>query len=86
MQYVAKHTTVPVPKVFTIYPYHDARIYIEMEDIRGIDLETAGLDGHLSQDQKKHLISETAGYVNQLQSHEPPHKGFVGSASGERGS
>ncbi|KAE8384558.1 kinase-like domain-containing protein [Aspergillus alliaceus] len=75
MQYVAKRTTVPVPKVFTVYPYHDARIYIEMEYIRGIDLETAWLDGHL----------EIAGYVNQLRSLEPPHKGFVGSASGEGG-
>ncbi|KAB8227632.1 aminoglycoside phosphotransferase family protein [Aspergillus alliaceus] len=86
MQYVAKRTTVPVPKVFTVYPYHDARIHIEMEYIRGIDLETAWLDGHLSHDQKKkHLISEIAGYVNQLRSLEPPHKGFVGSASGEGG-
>jgi hypothetical protein len=54
MRYVAEHTSIPVPKVFNTY-YYDHRLYIEMEYIHGMSLQTAWNCGHLSQDQKKYI-------------------------------
>lgn len=79
LNYVAEHTSVPVPKILNVYHCRDG-IYLELEYVRGMDLQKAWLGGYLSQDQKKHIITEVAGYVIQLRSLEPPHKEFVGSA------
>ncbi|KAE8328041.1 kinase-like protein [Aspergillus sergii] len=72
LQYVARHTNVPVPE-------------IELEYIRGMDLQRAWLGGYLSPAQKKQMVSEIAGYIEQLRRLEPPRKEIVGSASLEGG-
>lgn len=36
MEYVAKHTSVPIPKIFRTYRYL-GRLYIEMEFVGGVD-------------------------------------------------
>lgn len=63
LRYVAEHTLIPVPKVFNTH-YHDDRLYIEMEFIRGMSLEKAWHRGYLSQDQKKHIINQVASYTS----------------------
>lgn len=78
LKYVAEHTSIPVPKVFKAHSYDDD-LYIEMEYVRGKDLGVAWR--HLSQDEKKHIITEIAGYISQLRSLEPPREGIVASAS-----
>ncbi|KAI1973877.1 hypothetical protein LOZ53_003223 [Ophidiomyces ophidiicola] len=80
LQYVAENTTIPVPKVLKVHDYN-GRLYIELEWIRGIDLQAAWLRGNLSPDQKTLLITEIAAYISQLRNLEPPRPGFVGSAS-----
>ncbi|KAJ5545243.1 hypothetical protein N7535_006374 [Penicillium sp. DV-2018c] len=80
LKYVAGNTSIPVPKVFNAH-YYDDRLYIEMEYVRGMSLEAAWYRGHLSQDQKKYIISEVAGYIRQLRRLEPPREGIVASAS-----
>ncbi|KAI1964890.1 hypothetical protein LOZ58_001581 [Ophidiomyces ophidiicola] len=80
LQYVAEKTTIPVPKVLQVHDCN-GRIYIELECIRGIDLQAAWLRGNLSPDQKTLLITEIAAYISQLRNLEPPRRGFVGSAS-----
>lgn len=41
MQYVATHTSVPVPKIYQIHTPEDGSLYIEMEYIRGEPLNRA---------------------------------------------
>ena len=79
LQYVAEHTTIPIPKVFRTYHDH-GRLYIEMEYIPGVDLQAAWLGGLLSQQQKKDIVKMLASYVEQLRSLKPPQDGVVGSA------
>ncbi|KAK2813014.1 hypothetical protein FQN50_001036 [Emmonsiellopsis sp. PD_5] len=79
MNYVAKHTSIPIPNIIKTYKYHGA-LYIEMEYIPAMSLEKAWLGGHLSQAEKEHIVTELAGYVSQLRSLNPPHRELVGSA------
>ncbi|KAB8258648.1 kinase-like protein [Aspergillus pseudonomiae] len=74
-----KHTSIHVPKVLNVYHHRDG-LYLEMGYVSGIDLRAAWLGGCLSEDQKRHIITEVTGYVSQLRSFEPPRKGIVGSA------
>ncbi|KAE8371337.1 kinase-like protein [Aspergillus bertholletiae] len=60
--------------------HHRDGLYLELGYINGIDLQAAWLGGCLSQDQKRHIITEVSGYINQLRSLEPPCKGIVSSA------
>ncbi|KAE8418104.1 kinase-like protein [Aspergillus pseudocaelatus] len=84
LQYVARHTTVSVPNVYGVYHCPDS-LYIELEYIHGMDVQRAWLGGYLSPPQKKQMVSEIAGYGEQLRSLEPPQKEIVGSASLEGG-
>ncbi|KAB8215125.1 kinase-like protein [Aspergillus novoparasiticus] len=84
LQYVARHTNVPVPKVYSVYHCPDG-LYIELEYIRGLDLQRAWLGGYLSPAQKKQMVSEIAGYIGQLRRLEPPRKEILGSAGLEGG-
>lgn len=70
-EYVAEHTSIPVPKVFSSH-YYDDSLYIEMEYVCGMSLEEAWYRGHLTQDQKKHTITQVAGYISQLRELKPP--------------
>lgn len=79
LKYITEHTSVPLPKVLKVHRYNN-RLYIEMEYIRGIDLQAVWLGGHLSQDQKRHIMTEIADYVSQLRSLKPLYEGIVGSA------
>ncbi|KAE8342730.1 hypothetical protein BDV24DRAFT_41472 [Aspergillus arachidicola] len=50
-----------------------------------MDLQRAWLGGYLSPAQKKQMVSQIAGYIEQLRRLEPPRKEMVGSASLEGG-
>ncbi|KKZ64084.1 hypothetical protein EMCG_01580 [[Emmonsia] crescens] len=78
MNYVAKHTSIPIPKIFNTYEHHDA-LYIEMEYIPAMDLEKAWLGGHLSQAQKEHMFRELPDYVSQLRELDAPHQEMAAS-------
>lgn len=80
MKYVAQHTSIPVPKVFNTH-YYDYWFYIEMEFIRGTSLDIAWNRAELSQDQKKYITNQVAGYVSQLRKLEPPREGIVASTN-----
>ncbi|KAG5929128.1 hypothetical protein E4U42_007032 [Claviceps africana] len=77
MQYVAAHTTVPVPKLFAVH-IDDGEIYIEMAYITGTTLE-GGWDG-LSTDQKSVIFAELKQHVSSLRELSPPVEGMVSSA------
>jgi aminoglycoside phosphotransferase (APT) family kinase protein len=77
LEYVAKHTSIPVPKVFGTYRSL-GRLYIEMEYVPGMDLQAAWRG--LSPEQKKAIVNMVASYISQLRSLEQPRKEVVGSA------
>lgn len=78
LKYVVEHTSIPVPRSSKPTSTMIIYLYIEMEYVAGKDL--GGAWRHLSEGQKKHIIAETASYVSQLRSLEPPHQGIVASA------
>ena len=80
LRYVAEHTSIPVPKVFKTH-YYDGWLYIEIEYIRGTSLDIAWNRAELSQNQKKYITNQVAGYVSQLRKLEPPREGIVASTT-----
>lgn len=79
LRFVAQYTSVPVPKIRRTYTHH-GKLFIELEYIKGMDLESAWIKNLLSVDQKKAIINELASFVRQLRELEPPQKGIVASA------
>ncbi|KAJ9298953.1 hypothetical protein DTO271G3_3195 [Paecilomyces variotii] len=79
LNYVAKYTSIPVPKVYATYDQLEG-LYTEMEYIEGTNLETAWTGGVFSPAQKKAIVKELAGFVEQLRRLKPPHEGIVASA------
>ncbi|KAF2789406.1 kinase-like protein [Melanomma pulvis-pyrius CBS 109.77] len=79
LRFVAQATSIPVPKIRRTYTYH-GMLFIELEYIKGMDLEAAWTQNLLSVDQKKAIVNELAGFVRQLRELEPPQKGIVASA------
>ena len=65
MQYIAKHTTIPVRRVYGIHMLNQ-RIYIEMEYVPGGNLETAWLKNRLTPDQKRNIFANIKQYVSIL--------------------
>lgn len=79
LKYVAKHTSIPVPKVLNVYQWNG--LYLELGYIPGMDLQEAWLGGFLSKDQKRDIISEVMGFISQLRKLQCPREDMVGSAS-----
>ncbi|KAF1358477.1 kinase-like protein [Lizonia empirigonia] len=80
LRFVAQSTSIPVPKIRRTYTYH-GKLFIVLEYIKGMDLESAWIQNLLSVDQKKAIVNELAGFVRQLRELEPPQKGMVASAN-----
>lgn len=78
MEFVRSKTAIPVPKV---YKAHHLRpdLYIEMEFVKGQDLESAWDD--LTPEQKTTLIKTISEFVIELRALPPPEDQVVGSAS-----
>ena len=79
LQFVAQTTSIPVPRVHRTYIYH-GKLFIELEYIKGQDLESAWRRDLLSMDQKKAIMNELVGFVDQLRKLQPPREGIVASA------
>ncbi|PGG99556.1 hypothetical protein AJ79_08493 [Helicocarpus griseus UAMH5409] len=79
MEFVATHTSIPIPKVINTYRLYGGELYIEMEYIPAMDLEEAWSGGLLTEEQKEGIVKELAGYVGQMRKLDPPEREFVGS-------
>ncbi|ROT37804.1 kinase-like protein [Sodiomyces alkalinus F11] len=81
MQYIAEHTTIPVPKVYKVHTTSDHRIYIEMEYVEGVTLDSAWRkEGRLTPEQKKTIFEDIKDYVSVLRALPPPADDLVASA------
>lgn len=77
MQYVASHTTIPVPRIYAIHT-KNGFIYIEMAYIQGSTLDCAW--GGLSTDQRDTIIADIKQHISSLRELQPPTQGIVSSA------
>lgn len=79
LQFIGKHTSVPVPKVHHAFAYH-GRTYILMERIRG---ETIANRWHALSDTSKSLIfSQLKGMVEEIRSVPSPTNGVCNLEGG----
>lgn len=78
MQYIASHTTVPVPRIQAVHTDKKGRIYIEMEYVRGDDLDRIWDD--LSTHQKDIIFADLRKHISSLRELQPPRPGIVSSA------
>lgn len=77
MQYVASHTTIPIPKIYKVHTLGNS-IFIEMAYIRGEPLSRAWRT--LAPDQKKTIFADIKQYVSILRQLPPPKEDLVSSA------
>ncbi|MCJ1258968.1 hypothetical protein MMC24_006802 [Lignoscripta atroalba] len=77
MQYVREKTTVPIPKILKVFPItgNPDRVDIILKFVPGETLARAW--HHLSPEQKRHITTELASYINQLRGLHPPKGGMV---------
>lgn len=83
MQYVASHTDIPVPKVYSVHREKGGFIYIEMAYVRGESLDAAWR--HLSTEQKDAIVADLKLHISSLRALKPPVEGIVSSALGNPG-
>jgi serine/threonine protein kinase len=69
MKFVAEHTSIPVPKVYSSFVYKD-RAFILMERIRGDALPNAW--GRLPGPARQKVYSQLKGMIQELRALEPP--------------
>ncbi|KAM0211954.1 hypothetical protein ACHAPA_006026 [Fusarium lateritium] len=85
MMYVAKHTTVPIPKVYAIYQSYDKHMknmttYIVMQDVQGKTL--MNLVGNVDRGRKLSIAQTLRRYFDQLR--QLQHPGYFGNIDGGR--
>ncbi|PNY27605.1 Uncharacterized protein TCAP_02469 [Tolypocladium capitatum] len=78
MEFVRKHTTIPIPRIYEIYGY-DGGQHLVMQEARGGHVKVHY--GGMTPGQVKTFGLDLAGCLNQLRSLQPPAAGFVGSLS-----
>ncbi|KMP07333.1 hypothetical protein CIHG_00195 [Coccidioides immitis H538.4] len=77
IDFISKNTTIPVPKLVTVFQVRDGTTYILMTRCSGVPLQN--VIRQLSQVEKQNALAQLRGYVDQLRALEPPQPGKVGS-------
>jgi phosphotransferase family enzyme len=78
MQYIASHTSIPVPRLFGVHINKRNDIYIEMEHIPGKTLRSAWSD--LSKEQRHIIFGDIKHHLSSLRALKPPAEDTVCSA------
>ncbi|KAI8719779.1 Non-specific serine/threonine protein kinase [Fusarium sp. LHS14.1] len=78
MQYVASHTSIPVPRIYAVHTEENGSIYIEMAYVRGDGLDSAW--SRLSVDEKNTVFADIKQQVSCLRELQPPTQDIVSSA------
>ncbi|KAF4615822.1 hypothetical protein D9613_012437 [Agrocybe pediades] len=79
IDFIAKNTTIPVPRVHAVYEYR-GNIHIVQDRVPGNVLQDVW--STLSAEDRQSLMEQLRGYVRQLRSLEPPHPGKVEAVDG----
>ncbi|KAJ4146231.1 hypothetical protein NW754_001695 [Fusarium falciforme] len=78
MQYVASHTTIPVPRIYAVHTETNGRIYIEMKYAQGDSLDSAWR--RMPVDEKDTVFADIRQHVSCLRELQPPTRDIVSSA------
>lgn len=78
MQYVATHTTIPVPRIYAVHTEKNGSIYIEMAYVQGDSLDSAWR--RMSVDEKDTVFADIKQHVSCLRELQPPTQDIVSSA------
>ncbi|OAA43642.1 Protein kinase-like domain protein [Metarhizium rileyi] len=78
MQYVASHTTIPVPRIYAVHTTGKGLIYIEMAYVPGQDLHSAW--SRLSVSELDTICADLAQHISSLRVLQPPAPDVVSSA------
>lgn len=78
MAYVARHTSIPVPKVFCAFQ-RGGITYILMERIKGVNVRK--IWASLSAKEKANLRTQLRTFLAELRSIPPPHPGQIGDGN-----
>ncbi|RMD44949.1 hypothetical protein DV735_g143, partial [Chaetothyriales sp. CBS 134920] len=79
VEYVRQHTTIPVPKIYKVYPASNGQQHIVMQRLPGTC--ASHVVSGWSQDQKEVFSRDLADYLHQLRGLQPPSAQFIGSVS-----
>ncbi|KAI1325732.1 kinase-like protein [Xylariaceae sp. FL0255] len=79
MQFVAAHTSIPVPRVFCAFS-HRGRTYIVMERIDGTSVGQSWV--RRTEESKAKILSQLRAFIEQLRSVQPPIKRGVSNIVG----
>ncbi|KAF7292740.1 Kinase-like protein [Mycena indigotica] len=80
LDYVAQHTTIPVPRVHRMIKDKHGKLCMVMDYIEGQELEQ--IWGQLSEEERLNIVHELRGYIDQLRALVPPHPGSVEAVDG----
>ncbi|KFA52012.1 hypothetical protein S40293_10286 [Stachybotrys chartarum IBT 40293] len=80
MEFVAQHTSVPIPKIYEIYEY-DQGAHLVMQEVPGGNIKLCY--GGMTPEQIKTFGRELADCLLQLRALSPPSPGFIGSVRQE---
>ncbi|KAF7793920.1 hypothetical protein EIP86_005042 [Pleurotus ostreatoroseus] len=79
MDYIARHTTIPVPRVHDVFTWA-GRTYIAMDYIKGSTLRSVW--PRLNQEERIASIRQLQGYIEQLRNLQPPNTHRVQAVDG----
>ncbi|KAF9518791.1 hypothetical protein BS47DRAFT_1375256 [Hydnum rufescens UP504] len=81
MDFVARHTAVPVPKVYDLFSgrLHGSKdvLHLVMEYVPGVELER--LWGRMEEEDRLEIVQQLRGYISELRRLKPPRPGAVES-------
>lgn len=77
LQYLSKHTSLPVPRVITAFESSSGRKYILMSRVPGVPLSR--IFHSLTTEQQRNILHQLQNYINELRTLPPPKPQFVGA-------
>ncbi|TFY81539.1 hypothetical protein EWM64_g2469 [Hericium alpestre] len=80
MRYIAKHTSIPVPRVYGMWTENESEGSLLMGRCPGKQLRLVW--GKLTDAQRQRIREQLRDYLAQLRALPPPRPGWIGSASG----
>lgn len=81
MQFISTKTTIPIPRIRKVYTSTDDPDLVDIvfESISGDTLAVEWFD--MNSEQRRRVVTELAGYIDEMRSLEPPQKGLVGNTT-----
>ena len=77
LEFVAKNSHIPVPRVITAFESKNGQRYILMSRIRGVPLSS--VFSQLSEEKQRNILRQLREYMNELRAIRSPEPGYIGA-------